>query len=159
MGLDAAVYCDCFEMGRLQEPPPPGCQLQLAEDGSLLCGSDDLHVQLAFDQWRYDRACTHEDGVLVHHRIGNIALVAALRAELQRTPDTFPLILSKVLYNGTHCGDFITTQEVPRLRAEISALAEVRCGEAQMEEFMRRFESQMSDLVARAMRVGKPIAF
>jgi hypothetical protein len=159
MGLDAVVYCDCFETCRLQEPPPPGCQLGLAEDGSLLCGSNELHVQLAFDQWRYERACTHENGVLVHHRIGNIALVAALRAELRRKPDKFPLILSKVLYNGTHCGDFIAAQEVPSLGPEVSALAEVHCGEPDMQEFVRQFELQMSELVACAIRVGKPIAF
>src|SRR5436309_381829 len=81
MGLDAAVYCDCFERGRLQSPPPPGCTLAVAPDGSLLCGSDDLDVQLAFDRWRQSEACEHEDGYLVSHWIGNIALVASLRAE------------------------------------------------------------------------------
>ena len=78
MGLDAAVYCDCFERGRLQSPPPPGCTLAVAPDGSLLCGSDDLDVQLAFDRWRQSEACEHEDGYLVSHWIGNIALVASL---------------------------------------------------------------------------------
>jgi hypothetical protein len=81
MGLDAVVYCDCFERGRLREPPPPGCNLSVSDDGSLLCGSEDLEVQLAFDQWQLERACEHELGVLLHHYIGNIALVAALRDE------------------------------------------------------------------------------
>jgi hypothetical protein len=159
MGLDALVYCDCFEKAHLREPPPPGCTLALASDGSLLCGSDALEVQMAFDRWRYERACTHEDGVLVHHHIGNAALVSSLRSELQRTPELFPLILSKVLYSGIHCGDFIAPANVPWLLPEVAALANVHCGETDMEDFMRGFENQMLELVECALRVGKPIAF
>src|SRR5271170_6153916 len=83
MGPDALVYCDCFEKGRLLEPPPPGSTLTVATDGTLLCVSEELEVQLAFDHWRYDRACAHESGILVHHRIGNAVLVSLLRRELQ----------------------------------------------------------------------------
>jgi hypothetical protein len=159
MGLDAVVYCDCFEKGRLKEPPPSGCRLEIDRDGSMLCGSDALDVQMAFDQWRLHRACNHDDGVLVHHRIGNVALVAALRAELERFPGQFPLILSKVVYNGTHCGDFIADQDVQRLRSEVEALADVRYNNPDMEELIREFKSQMSDLVESALRIGKPISF
>jgi hypothetical protein len=74
MGLDAGVYCDCFERGRLRSPPPPGCTLSVDDRGLLLCGSDDLGTQIAFDRWQLDQACEHENGLLVQHRIGNIAL-------------------------------------------------------------------------------------
>lgn len=29
MALDAVVYCDCFEKGRLLEPPPGGVRLRV----------------------------------------------------------------------------------------------------------------------------------
>ena len=64
MGLDAHVCCDCFERGRLRSAPPPGCSLSVCADGSLLCGSDDLDVQIAFDRWQQSEACEHEDGYL-----------------------------------------------------------------------------------------------
>lgn len=159
MGLDAVVYCDCFEVGRLREPSPPGCNLEVAADGSLHCGNDELEVKLAFDQWLMDRACEHEDGVLVHHRIGNIALVAALREELARTPQEFPVILNAVLYNGIHCGDFIEYPMLFLLRPEVEALAKVHCAEPHMEQYMREFESQMRELLECALRVRKPISF
>jgi len=159
MGLDAFVFCDCFERGRLRSPPPPGCSLSVSENGSLLCGSDDLDTQIAFDCWQQSDACEHEDGCLVAHRIGNISLVASLRAELQRSPDRFPMILSLVLYSGTHCGDFIPAAEVPQVLSEAEALAGVHCPDPEMECFLREFEEQMRDLVSAALRVGKPIAF
>ena len=102
-----------------------------------MCGSDDLDTQLAFDRWQVDAACTHPGGLLVQHRIGNIALVAALRGLLQAYPDRFPMLLARVLYNGIHCGDVIGAAEVPRLQAEVVALSEVHGQDAQMERFAR----------------------
>lgn len=159
MALDAHVCCDCFERGRLRCQPPPGCNLSVCDDGGLLCGSDDLDVQIAFDRWQQSEACEHEDCYMVTHRIGNIALVAALRAELGRWPERFPVILSRVIYNGVHGGDFIPAAEVPQLVPEVEALAEVRCAGPDMERFMRGFEAQMRELVAAALRVGKPLVF
>jgi hypothetical protein len=159
MGLDAAVYCDCFENGRLKGPPPPGCRLEVAHDGCLLCGSDNLDVQLAFDQWHLKCACEHANGILVHHRFGNIALVAALRAELARFPDQFPLLLSRVVYNGIHSGDFIEVQNLPLLLLEAGKLTEIHSENPDTEEFLRVFEMQMAELVQCALDVGKPVTF
>lgn len=36
MGLDATVYCDCFETGRLKELPP-NPSVFVSDDGSLDC--------------------------------------------------------------------------------------------------------------------------
>ncbi|HET6576564.1 MAG TPA: hypothetical protein VFG68_23400 [Fimbriiglobus sp.] len=159
MALDAVVYCDCFERGRLRSPPPPGCSLSVDESGFLLCGCDDLDTQIAFDHWQFDSACSHENGLLIQHRIGNIALVAALREALQETPARFPILLSRVLYNGTHCCDFIRAVEVLQLQLEVAALSGVHCRDPQMEQFMREFETQMGELVAASLAVGKPIVF
>ena len=159
MALDAHVCCNCFERGRLRSPPPPGCDLSVSDDGGLLCGSDDLEVQMSFDRWQQSGACEHEDGYLVAHRIGNIALVAELRNELSRWPDRFRMILSRVVYNGVHCGDFIPAAEVPLLVPEVGALADFHYSDPEMERFMRDFESQMRELVEASLRVGKPISF
>jgi hypothetical protein len=159
MGLDAVVYCDCFEQGLLREQPPPGCNLSVSPDGSLLCGSEDLEVQLAFDQWQLERACEHELSVLLHHRIGNIALVAVLRTELAKQAERFPLLLTKVLYNGTHCGDFLTVEELKGLRPEVGLLTGEPCDNPDMAGFLREFAAHMAELVECALKVGKPLAF
>lgn len=136
-----------------------GCHLSVAADGSLLCGSEDLEVQLAFDQWQLARACEDESGVLLHRYIGNIALVAALRDELQHQAERFPLLLSKVLYSGAHCGDFIPVAQMGRLEPEVEALAGLRCADPGMAGLLLEFAAQMRDLVRCALAVGKPIAF
>ena len=46
-------------------------------------------------------------GILLHHRIGNLAQVGLLRRELERETPTFPLLLMKVLYSGTHAGNLV----------------------------------------------------
>jgi hypothetical protein len=159
MGLDAVVYCDCFETGRLREPAPPGCELAVAPDGSLFCGNDDLNVQLAFDQWLHSRACEHEDGVLLHHYLGNTATVAALRTELQRLSAQFAIILTKVIYNGVHAGDHLGTPEIAGLVSEIAVLSDLRGSTPDRDQLVRHFESQIAALVQCAQRVSKPISF
>jgi hypothetical protein len=116
-------------------------------------------VQLAFDQWRFGKPCEHESGILIHHRIGNTALVATMWEELAKTLKKFPVILNAVLYNGTHCGDYIEYPMLFLLRPEVEALADVHCAEPHMEQYMRGFESEMRDLLNCALQVLKPIAF
>jgi hypothetical protein len=172
MGLDAFVYCDCFERGQLREQPPAGCALSVSADGSLDCGSENLDLQIAFDRWQFSQACEHESGVLLHHRIGNIALVAELRTALNGQAGHYPLLLSKVLYNGTHSGDWLAVEEVKALQSElcrlVAALADkaelcrlvARSGyQSEVPSFLRSFAVQMGELVECALRVGKPLVF
>ena len=159
MGLDAIVYCDCFERGTLKTPPRAEWQVYVDDDGSRATAATDLEVQMAFDRWSYSQACQHERGVMLHHRIGNISLVAGLRQVIGQQPDKFPLILEKVLYSGSHTGDFLTFQEVEAIAAEVAMLSEVHPDDEQEEQFLRGFESQLSALVACARRLKKPLAF
>jgi hypothetical protein len=107
---------------QLKEPPPYPDLISVAPDGSLDYESDNLDVLLALDQWLRNRACDHEEGILLHHRIGNMALVGMLRAELDRAPEKFPILLKQVLYSGTHCGDYLSLDDVGRLHAELFSL-------------------------------------
>lgn len=159
MGLNAFVFCDCYETGRLLNPPPPGCLLKVDNNGSLECTSDDLEVLLAFDQWRQARACEHEDGVLFGHYLGNAGHIAALREKLSQTPIKYPMILHKILYSGIHGGDYISYPELFLLRPDVEALVVAHCDEPIMEAHIREFESQMVELLEAALRVRKPIAF
>lgn len=159
MGLDAYVFCNCFELGLLRELPPVRAQVYVADNGSLECVSTDLSVEMAFDQWLNDRACQHPRGCLVHHYIGNISLVALLRSELSRDRSKFPTILNKVIYNGIHGGDYIPSDEVAKLKIEIQELKNFHSRDTKTESFIRDFEMQLSELVEAALKLNKPISF
>lgn len=105
------------------------------------------------------RACKHENGVLLHHHLGNTATVGELRGELERSPESFPVILTKVIYNGVHAGDFLDASQIARLKTEIPALRELRGNTTEMEQLLRHFESQIVELVECAQRNSKPISF
>ena len=158
MGLDATVYCDCFETGRLKEPPPCA-SVFVSDDGSLGCGSEDLDALLAFDQWRCHRACDHPAGVLLHHRLGNLTEVGLIRSELQRDGSVFPNLLSKVLYSGTHAGDYLALEDISNIEVELERLSKFVCAVQRNQELIDWFCRQMIELAEAAKRVGKPISF
>ncbi len=68
-------------------------------------------------------------------------------------------MLSKVLYNGVHCGDFLSVADVDLLSIEVERLKEVHAVDGSDEPFVRQFELQMGQLVQASQSVGKPIAF
>jgi hypothetical protein len=161
MGLDACVYCDCYEKGRLRTLPLDGVSLYVTPYGALECDSKHMSIDavLAFDQWQAFSACEHEESVLLHHYLGNISLVALLRSELQREPSRFPVLLTKVVYSGAHCGDYLTFETIPPLQRELESLADFECSTREADEFMAQFRTQMSELATTALSVAKPIAF
>ena len=161
MGLDAFVFCDCYEKGRLRAPPPAGVTLRVEPDGSLGRQKDGatLEADLAWDQWHEREACAHPGGILLHHRLGNISLIGLIRAELQPEPEQFPVLLRKIVYSGSHAGDHLPVEEIPALQRELETLRGFRCSSRRADRFMVAFRDQMSQLVTTALSIGKPIAF
>jgi hypothetical protein len=161
MGLDAFVYCDCYEKGLLREPPPAGVTLCVEPDGLLGRVQTDtsLEADMEWDQWRSMRACKHEGGILLSHRLGNISLIGLLRNELQEHADTFPILVHKVLYSGSHTGDFLPADQIPALQHELDLLATFKCKSRESDKFVAQFREQMAELAATAQSINKPIAF
>jgi hypothetical protein len=159
MGLDAYVYCACFELGRLREPPPVSVEIRVAANGKLEWETDDPLVDLALDFWLSDLACDHAGGILTGHRIGNIGLVRMLRDELSRSKELFPVLLETVLYSGAHCGDYLPTGELLKLREEVERLEGFTCSDPEYQHYMDEFREEMEDLVESALAVDKPICF
>lgn len=157
MGLDVTVYCNCFETGRLKEPPPDPTLVFVTNTGRLECKSEELDILLAFDQWLHARACQHQDGVLVRHHIGNVALAGVLRKELEVAVNSYPILLERVLYSGAHTGDHLASAEVEKLHAEINNLSTLR--QAGNQSLIATFRCRMQELVAAALSIGKPISF
>jgi len=92
-------------------------------------------------------------------RLGNVGGIAALRSMLADSDQEFPVLLTKVLYNGTHGGDSLPVSDVAQLHAEIRCLSDVHASEQTDEAILREFEKEMTELVAASIRVQKPIAF
>ena len=158
MGLDAKVYCNCFETAAVKEQPPCS-SVFVSDDGSLDCRSADLNTLRAFDQWLWHRACEHSSGILLHHRIGNLAQVGLLRNELEREAASFPILLTKVLYSGTHGSDYLTLADIGEVRVELERLGSFVCLRQRNQEYIDCFCRQMLELVEAAATIGKPISF
>jgi len=85
MGLDAFVFCDCYEKGRLKRKPPNPDLVYVLPNGDLGCRSEASKVLERFDNWR-ENACKHEAGMVARDYHGNEALIDSIRDELGRKP-------------------------------------------------------------------------
>jgi len=60
----------------------------------------------------------------LHKRLGNVSMIAALGREVGLLLPGSSVLLSKVLYEGGHAGDVISTDQIAALRQEIARLRE-----------------------------------
>lgn len=161
MGLDACVFCDCYEMGKVNVPPPqPELVFVNPETGQVLlhCGEPGADERL-FDEWLAS-ACEHGPiGQLVAHYLGNTARISLLRTLFESTPERFPTLLAKVVYSGIHAGDALSLADVEQVAQEISTIRTLYCDKDSQEAILRKFERQMTELVRAARKVRKPIVF
>src|SRR6266513_2440335 len=84
MGLDAFVYCDCIERGRLLVPHPFPHLLKVGEDGSPFIDSTLPEYYEPHNRWESDRPCPHHDFLLLHQWISNVSGAARMTTILIR---------------------------------------------------------------------------
>ncbi len=124
MGLDAFVYCDCIEKKRLRIPHPFPRLLHIYPSGAPdIRSRDEAKIQL-HDECVASRPCEHEDLMLAGCYLGNASSIELIRTVIsaaERQPcRKHPVLWSKVIYCGTHTGDWLNLAEVRRLKAETS---------------------------------------
>ncbi|NJL98428.1 MAG: hypothetical protein HC924_06215 [Synechococcaceae cyanobacterium SM2_3_2] len=165
MGLDAWVWCNCVETGQLTTPHPYPELLYIDEEGCPDIRSDEDDKIKAHRQWEFDNPCRHENFTLLHHRIGNISLVASLRKAVSHLSEDaavrYPVLWSKVIYSGVHCGDWLKIEDVKQLKDELDRLRLQNLNEIDEEDayFLRGFIQQMEELIQASLSVNKPIVF
>ncbi len=71
----------------------------------------------------------------------------------------FPILLTKVLYNGIHAGDYIATETIPVLQREVDLLKKFNGSDRKATAFISEFQAQMDDLISASLTVNKPIVF
>jgi hypothetical protein len=143
MGLDAIVY-------RKKENLPFDADAAGAEFNSIT-------GEYYFADDAIEKRFPYEDRVAVSKRIGNINLVAALREEAQSVLDEDSVVLSKVLYSGTHAGDTLDSRVFAQLERELSSLAQQ--AEQTGSQRLKQFAADMKELLAAARAENNPIVF
>jgi hypothetical protein len=112
----------------------------------------------AHDQWLTD-SCEH-GGYLLSMFLGNITRVGNLRSflrALQGKPGPrFPILLEKVIYDGTHTGDSIPLNESPALLKEVEIVLHSSDILAESE---KEFFGNMKELCEASIATGNPIMF
>jgi len=158
MGLDAFVFCDCYEKARLKHKPLNPDLVHVLPNGDLGCRSEDSKVLERFDNWR-ENACKHEAGMVAGDYLGNGSLIDSIRDELSRKPRRFPTLLNRVIYSGTHCGDHLTVKMVAKLQVELDRLKAHRFGNKGLDREIQILRRQLQKLVRASLKIRKPIAF
>ncbi len=155
MGLGASVHCNCIKEGKAPPHPFPEL-LAFDETGEPILkkeGEISLDLWLAHDRW-YRNSCAHS-GCLVDRRLGNITLVAYVHEFLQtNSPNNFPVLLERVVYSGTHCGDWIAASDVPQLLAEARKLQGLTS-----DPLILEFTNDVAALAEASLETGNPIVF
>lgn len=149
MGLDAVVF-----RSRANLPFDPDAEGAILDrsTGEWCVVDLEVDIELAFEQkfpW--------ETRIAADKRIGNIALVQILREQASLILGDGSIVLSKVLYSGTHGGDSIPVEQTAALRDELLQLG--RCAEEPDGGYLKQFASDMLELVEAARREGNPIVF
>jgi hypothetical protein len=159
MSLDAYVRCTCIRDGKVKKPHPFPDKFMWDESGApSMSGDPDEEEWEAHDEWVRD-SCEHE-GFRISEFLGNITRVKNVRAflrGLQGSPGPkFPILLKKVVYDGTHTGDWLPIQQTPALSKEIDLVLASRDiltpGELEFFESMKR-------LCEASLATGNPIGF
>ncbi len=88
-------------------------------------------------------------------RIGNAALVAYIKDEIETIYPEARVLLEKVLYSGSHCGDILEMKDVRRALEEIEIIMSFDL----KDEDLNRFISEFGSLTRRAITENKPITF
>jgi len=158
MGLDAVVFCDCYERGRTKRVPSEFGLLDVQRNGALEPRSGNPEMLDQFDAWRR-RACRHEEGMMVGESLGNATQVGELRDALRPKGSLFPILLGKVIYSGSHTGDYLSPRDVAKLAIELDRLKRIGTSEKTLDRDLQTFRRKLEKLVRVALKIKKPIAF
>ena len=163
MSLTGVVYCDDVERGRLKVPHPIPALLFIDETGCPSLASDNAEQLLLHDRWEAQHPCPHEHFWLVERLLGSVSAIGMIRELVQRVSRDpsleYPVLWSKVIYDGSHSGDFLKTEEVVQLKNELDRLRRVRDISRQDEAELNSFLSTLEELILASLGVNKPISF
>ncbi|MGA8873231.1 MAG: hypothetical protein WB460_18945 [Candidatus Acidiferrales bacterium] len=140
MGLDAVVYRS-------------KSNLQLGSDEQLAHLVPDTG-EIYFDDDAASRRHSQELEA-IHVRFGNIAMISELREEIARIVGADSILYQKIVYSGSHSGDFIPVDELARLAEEIPFVRKSGKPSRDLRDLVDRVE----ELTQAALHERNPIVF
>lgn len=93
------------------------------------------------------------DHVVAEHRLGNIVAIAYVKERIARLLPDHSILLTRVVYSGSHTCDSIEPELLPALRSELIALG------ADRDDQVARFRRRLGELVDAALREGTALNF
>ena len=167
MGLDAVVFCDCVETERLKIAHPFPNLLFVETNGSPEIRSTNPGKTDKHDKWMELPPCKHKGMMISGFYLGSMTLIErvhnSLKSMLKPPLPKCPVLLRKVLYCGTHTGDYLTLVQVRMLAVELQQLKEldlkkvgIPSGDARC---IRSVGAKLRRLTRVALEIKKPIAF
>ena len=96
-----------------------------------------------------------EEDPIASVRLGNIALIFYLFEAISKKTPNARILLTKVLYSGSHCGDWLTTEEARQVKRELDEVSQTINGDMEVEAFISRFRG----IVDVALQNDRPITF
>jgi hypothetical protein len=158
MALDGYVRCRCIQDGNAKPHPFPA-RLALDETAEPVLDCDpSMEEWEAHDQW-FAESCVHA-GYLASERLGNISRIAHVRDFLRclqgKPGPRFPILLTKVVYDGTHSGDWLPSGQAPKLLKEVQTVLHSSDILADSE---KEFFTSMKRLGEASIATGNPIMF
>lgn len=159
MSLDAYVRCTCIREGKVKKPHPFPDRFTWDESNAPSLSGDPAEEEWeAHDRW-VQNSCEHE-GFLVSEFLGNITRIHNVRdflRGLQGNPGPkFPVLLKRVVYDGTHTGDWVPVKQSPALLREVNLVL----GSSDiLTQGEREFFEAMNRLCEASIATGNPIVF
>ena len=168
MGLDAYIFCDCVERKHLKVPHPYPRQLYVRRNGAPEIRTKDPDKFEKHDAWMQLPPCRHDQMMMGGSHLGSAGYISWIRDVLAQALrgshlPKFPILLGKVLYSGTHTGDYITIRQVERLATELQQLKKLDLRNLGIDpediELIKPAVNRISRLANSALKFKKPIVF
>lgn len=158
MSLDGLGRCTCIRDGKAKPYPFPDRPIFHESGEPTLTGDPSEQEWEAHDQW-LGESREHE-GYLLALFLGNIPRVGNLRSFLRHLRGTpgprFSILLEKVLYDGTHTGDWISSKIAEKLLKEVDIVLRSR---DILEDSEKEFFNNMKLLCEASVATGNPVVF
>jgi hypothetical protein len=158
MSLDAFVRCNCVRDGKAK-PHPFADRLTFDKREKPSLSGDVSEEDWETHDRRLSESCDHQ-GFMVGESLGKSTPAKHLRdflGGLQGDPTPrFPILLKKVVYDGTHTGDWIGSKEAAQLLPEVDTVLH---SSDILSESEKGFSTSMKRPCEARIATGNPIVF
>ena len=158
MQLQATVFCDCFERGRLLVQPHPEWHVEVDDTGrrhrsTPRAGADDLDAE---EEWTWS-ACEHPGGKLATAALGSDDGIRHVRERIAPHAATFPILVAILRQDVSPWEKFVAPSQLEALIAEAMRLGNIQG--ARRDGHLRHFEDELRRMIEAALPARRPIAF